>query len=662
MKKTVVFSALVLAGTLALFGLQPVRQKSPDGAAGWKPIGPQGGDVAALAASHQNPKDILAAVETGWYGPSFVFRSLDAGASWSKIAKLDKLLFDLKRAPSDPSLVYGISRDRFYRSADNGKTWTTAVFERRFYTYGEIAVDPRAPNRIYISGSYNYKSYKTCMAVAKSNDGGTTWTIQQVFPTSDTAQAYGIALDPLKPTTIYLGGYAQISGDTKSYFCKSTDGGAGWTDLSGSITDMPIAIAVDPLHPKTIYVGAELGLFKTTDGGQSWTKYPSKYYAYCLTIDPDNPKIVYAGAGARIFKTTDGGASWKTLSTGLSGSVLSIVLPPSGPLAATSCGISASADGGQTWRASQTGIEQAQTSTVAVAPSAPQTIYTALDGGGPFRSRDGGASWVPGRGLGEGIYNYIESLAVRPDAPDVLYAVYAGETAGSGLYRSLNGGDSWAKVTNIGIRKIAVQKRFPENVIAIASVKVDGKWVMALCVSQDGGDHWTTHPVPDDWASSPYSLACHPTNPDIIYLGGARGDNGRGIIFRTTDGGETWTLISYTGHYSDYPYAMAVDPNAPSRIIVGTQRGIYRSENGGQTWSLRGIGKAASSVVFDPKLPGAVYLGWSNGVLRSLDGGRNWKPFNQGLEALYITGLAVDSDGRILYAATAGGGVCARKL
>lgn len=662
MKKTIVFSALVLCGTLALFGLQPAPGKSSAGAAGWKPIGPEGGDIVSLAPARQNPKDILALVGVGWYGPSYVYRSLDAGASWTKVAKLDKLLFDLKRAPSDPSLVYGIARDRFYKSTDNGKTWTTVVFERRFITYGRLAIDPRAANRIYIPGSYYYKTYNTCMALAKSNDGGATWAVQQIFPSYNTGMAFGIALDPLKPTTLYLGGYVQVSGEIKNYFLKSPDGGATWTDLTGAINDIPIAIAVDPLHPKTIYAGAELGLFKTTDGGQSWTIFPSKYYAFTLTIDPSDPKTVYAGGEAQIFKTTDGGRSWQTLSTGLSGGVTSVVLPPSGPLAATGCGVYASADGGQTWRVSQTGIERAQTSTVAVAPSAPQTIYTALDGGGPFRSRDGGASWVPGRGLGEGVYNYIESIAVRPDAPDVLYAIYAGETAGSGLYRSLNGGDSWAKITNIEIRKIAVQKRFPGNVIANASVKVGGKWVMALCVSEDGGDHWATHPVPDDWASSPYSLACHPTNPDIIYLGGARGDNGRGIIFRTTDGGETWTLISFTGHVSDYPYAMAVDPNNPKRIIVGTPRGIYRSENGGQTWSLRGIGKAASRIVFDPELPGAVYLGWSNGVLRSLDGGRNWQPFNQGLEALYIAGLAMDSDGRILYAATAGGGVCKRNL
>jgi photosystem II stability/assembly factor-like uncharacterized protein len=662
MKKAVVLSIFIFALAAALLGLQPGRRVSPDGAPGWRPLGPEGGDISALAASGRNPSDVLALVNIGWYGPSYIYRSLDAGASWTKIARLDKLLFDLKRAPSDPSLVYGIARDRFYRSTDNGKTWTTVVFERKFYTYGRLAVDPRSPQRIYLAGSYNYKSYNTCMAVAKSGDGGATWAVRQIFPDYSAGMAYGIALDPLKPTTVYLGGYVQVSGKIKNYFLKSADGGATWTDLTGSITDTPIAIAVDPLHPKTIYAGAELGLFKTADGGQSWTKYPSKYYAYTLTIDPANPKTVYAGGEARIFKTIDGGRTWQTLSDGLSGGVMSIILPPAAPLAGTSSGIYTSADGGQTWRASQTGIERAQTSALAIAPSAPQTIYAALAGAGLSRSRDGGASWIRCGDLGEGIYNSVVNLAVRPDAPDVLYAVYEGETADNGLYRSLNGGDTWAKVTDIGIRRVAVQKRYPGNVIANASVKVGGKWVMALCVSQDGGDHWTTHPVPDDWASSPYSLACHPTNPDIIYLGGVRGDNGRGIIFRTTDGGETWTLINFSGHSGDFPYAMAVDPNTPSRIIVGAWRGIYRSENGGQTWSLRGIGKVATSVVFDPQLPGSVYLGWSNGVLRSLDGGRNWQAFNQGLEALSISGLVVDPGGRILYAATFGGGVCARKL
>ncbi len=662
-KHSVLLALIIVFAAFALSGFGLGRAESPDRAASWKPLGPEGGIIVTLQAAKNDPNDIIAAVLTYYDGPNFFYQTRDGGGSWQKIGKVDGNIYDAKRSPSNPSLLYALGRDRFHRSTDRGKTWTSVLFDRKFYTFGDIAIDPRTPSRIYLSGSYTYKSYYSCMAVAKSGDGGANWTYYQVFPTSNTGQAYPIALDPLTPTTVYLGGYSYSSGATKNYVCKSSDGGATWTDISGSFSDMPRTIVIDPVNPKNVYVGWDRALYRTTNGGRTWLKAPSKYYAYALAIDPADPKTVYSGANDQIFKTTDGGKTWKTYSNGFLGIALCFTFLPNGLLAGTNCGINASSDGGVTWRSSYSGIAQAQTSAVAVAPSAPQTIYTAVDGAGPFRSADGGSSWVMTHGIRRSAMSDILEIAVSPKDPNILYAVYFEEDyEGPRLYRSVNAGNTWTSILKSPVSHVQAHSKSPGYVYTVGTTKSSGKTVIALYASLDGGDHWIISPVPNSWGSYPYSFACHPTDPKTVYIAGVRTDNYRSFIAKTTDLGATWTLMSYSSHSYDYPDTIAVDPNNPKRILVGTWRGIYRSEDDGKTWSLKGVSKNARTILFDPATPGAVYLGWSNGVMRSLDGGRNWQTFNQGLMVLYVNGLALDSAGKILYAATMGGGICKRNL
>jgi photosystem II stability/assembly factor-like uncharacterized protein len=663
MKKATIFAfaCLVFAG-LAQTGPTPDRGKSLDGAATWQPIGPEGGTIAALASAKNNPADVIALICSSYSGPSFVFRSRDGGYSWAKAARIEAALFDLKRVPSDPSTVYALAKDRFFKSSDGGITWTSVLFDSKFFTYGKIAIDPRTPRRVFLSGSYKYKSYNTCMAVYLSNDGGANWTVNQVFPTTSTGQANPIAIDSLKPTTLYLGGYSADTGTSQVRLCKSTDGGATWTDITGTISSSFNAIAVDPVNSKNVFVACDSGLYRSANGGASWLETSVKSDAFSLAVDPDNPKTIYAGGNNKILKTVDGGLTWKSYSTGLYGRVGAWALGSAGPLAGTSAGLYASADAGKTWRPSQRGIELTSAWVVAFAPSAPENLYVSTSGGS-FHSLDGGGGWGRMSDISDDSDNYLAEIAVHPSAPHLLYAINEGETADGALYRTLNGGQSWKKILAPYVSRVRVQNTNPGFVFAATIIRTSGgKYVMSLHISSDGGDHWIKRPVPATWSNMPYAMSCHPTDPEVVYLGAARMDKYRGVIYKTTDGGESWKLISYTGHSGDYPYSMAVDPHNPSRILMGTPYGIYRSEDDGQTWSLRKTTRSASSIVFDPKISGAVYLGWSNGVLRSFDGGKNWQSFNQGLTILNVESLALDSEAKILYAATIGGGVFKRAL
>lgn len=662
MKRQILASAAFITLTaLILYGLQPGRMESPDNAAGWQPIGPEGGNIGAFAPAPDDPNDVLAIVSSSYSGPSFVFRTLNAGKSWNKVAKIDKLVNDIIRDSSNPSIIYGAAKDRFYKSVDGGKSWKFVLFERKFFTWGRMAVDPASPDHIYISGSYIYKSYDTCLAVAKSVNGGDSWAIKQVFPTSDSGQASTIALDPKKPSTVYLGGYVATD-KYHARLCKSTDGGTTWEDISGPIAETPDDIAVDPVNPKNLFVGCENGLYKSTNGGKTLTKSSGNLHAHKFAFDPANPKVIYAGGNAEVFKSMNGGSSWTKYSKGLFGSVRCFALTTSGILSGTGCGVYGSADGGKTWQPSQAGIAQSDTMALAVSPSDPKSVYTSVYGLSLFYSPNGGASWEKTSNPGKEAYAYIQSLAIHPTAPHLLYAVYNGEDVEGGLYRTPDAGLKWTRILNRSVSDVSINNKDPRNLFALGYTKSGKNYISTLLRSFDGGDHWVSFPVPANVPSMPYSMACHPEDPGIVYIGAARMDHYRGVIFKTVDGCKTWNMIQYTGKSGDYPYSMALDPNNTNRILVGTPYGIYRSEDGGQTWSLRGTCKSASSIVFDPKIPGVVYAGWSNGVVRSLDGGRNWQTFNTGLVVLYVQSLALDPVGKILYAATSGGGVYKRSL
>ena len=121
----------------------------------------------------------------------------------------------------------------------------------------------------------------------------------------DGGDIYALAIDPSTPQTIYAGTY-----DDGVF--KSTNGGTSWTPITSGLTETYIySLAINPKAPQTIYAGAGGGIFKSTNGGTSWTQVSSgltSNIVYSLAINPSNPQIVYAGSrGDGVFKSTNGG-------------------------------------------------------------------------------------------------------------------------------------------------------------------------------------------------------------------------------------------------------------------------------------------------------------------------------------------------------------------
>jgi photosystem II stability/assembly factor-like uncharacterized protein len=174
----------------------------------------------------------------------------------------------------------------------------------------------------------------------KSTDGGATWNLG--LGTNGNPgyfSIYALAIDPLTPTTLYFGTDEFSAG---AGVFKSTDGGATWTSSVLTGDSVVLALAIDPVTPTTLYAGtAGPGVFKSTDGGTTWAAVnaglSADTFGYisiaALAIDPITPATLYAGTNGDVFKSTNSGASWNAFNTGLPSysRVTALVIDPGTP-------------------------------------------------------------------------------------------------------------------------------------------------------------------------------------------------------------------------------------------------------------------------------------------------------------------------------------------
>jgi len=255
---------------------------------------------------------------------------------------------------------------------------------------------------------------------------------------------YSLAIDPKTPSTLYAGVYGEEGG-----VFKTTDGGGSWTAAHTGLASVIImSLAVDPELTTTLYAGTgNRGVFKSMDGGGTWniTNIGLKNSIVdALAIDPTIPTTLYAGtSGGGVFKSVDGGVHWNAANTGMPrASVSALAIDPTRPTtlyAGTLDGVFKSTDGGGTWRAANTGLTGIHVVALAIDPAMPTTIYAGSSGGGSvFKSTDAGGTWsAANTGL---TGTDVLALAIDPENPATLYA----GTFQLGVFRSTDGGGSWS--------------------------------------------------------------------------------------------------------------------------------------------------------------------------------------------------------------------------
>ena len=356
------------------------------------------------------------------------------------------------------------------------------------------------------------------------------WRMIGPFRGGRTRAAAGV---PSQPNVFYIG---QVNGGV----WKSDDYGRTWKPIFDQQPTQSIgAIAVAPLDPNIIYVASGEGLhrpdlsvgngiYRSADAGQTWTHLGLRDGAQipALVVDPRDPNRLFAA----------------------------VLGHPYGPNSER--GIFRSTDGGANWQRVLYKDENTGGSDIEIDPSNPNILYASLwearegpweddnildgNGGGLFKSTDGGTTW---RQLTKGLpKDFVQiDIAVAPSQPRRIYATLGApqrpnvtSKESAGIFRSDDAGENWYRVTTD-----------PRPAVRIG-----------------GGDL----PVPK----------VDPKNPDIVYIASI-------VNMRSTDGGKTWSSLRGAPGGDDYQN-LWINPNNPDIILLVADQGAIVTVNGGQTW------------------------------------------------------------------------------
>jgi len=280
-----------------------------------------------------------------------------------------------------------------------------------------------------------------------------------------------VVIDPSNHSILYTG--------TEGGLFKSINGGASWSasGLTGVCT-----LVINPKNTSIIYAQSVDGIYKSTDWGGHWSKLTQDFpgvVGYSLAIAPSNPSILYSGTNHGVSKTEDGGGAWSHGQGPTDPYVLAIdSLNASTVFAGTGAGVFKSTDGGLTWSA--IGPTNTHVLALAIDPSSSSIIFAGTDGDGVFKSTNGGVSWSA-----IGLTNtHVLALAIDPSTPGTIYA----GTDGDGVFKSTDGGVSWSAgnngLTNTHVLALAIDP----STSSIIYAGTDGDGVFK---STDGGASWS---------------------------------------------------------------------------------------------------------------------------------------------------------------------------
>jgi photosystem II stability/assembly factor-like uncharacterized protein len=620
----------------------------------WRMIGPfRGGRTHAAAGVATQPNVFyMGAVNGG------AWKSDDYGRTWDPIfdSQPTQSIGDIAVAPSDPNIIYvasgeGMHRpdlsvgNGIYKSTDAGKTWTHLGL-RDAQQIPALVVDPRNPNRLFAAVLGHAYGPSEMRGIFRSTDGGQSW--QKILGKDENTGGSDIQMDPTNPDILYA---------------------SLWQVRSG------------PWEDNNVFNGTAGGLFKSTDGGNTWhplTKGLPEHLAQMnVAIAPSQPSRVYAAVatavpddsqafkGVAVYRSDDAGESWSKITTD--------------PRPATRIG-----GGGEL-------------PVPKVDPKNPDLVYMASIV--TMKSTDGGKTWTSFRGAPGG--DDYQNLWINPSNGNIILLV-----SDQGAIVTVNGGRSWSSWFNQPTAQlyhaITTTNTFPYRVcggqqesgsVCIASRGNDGEitfrdWhpvgvIEYGYVAPDPLDpdiiygagraevsrfHWSTGQVenispipvrdPKYRADRTEPIMFSPLDPHTLYYAS-------NVLFKTTNGGSTWETIS--------PDLTRAAPGVPASVgkmfsqIAEKQRGviyalapsfkstttIWAGTDDGQVWITRDGGKNWNNITPPDLIPWSkvtqiqashfddqsAYISVSRFridelspyIYRTHDGGRSWQPIVNGL-------------------------------
>jgi photosystem II stability/assembly factor-like uncharacterized protein len=693
----------------------------------WTEIGPKplasgyaagevSGRVSALAIDPTNNDVVFLGA-----GDGGVWKTTDGGSTWNPVTdEMPSLsIGSIAIAASNHNVIYvgtgegnvigsgGAAFDAYYgagilKSTDGGNTWahipgpfagpTNSASHFGGAYIPSIAVKPDNEN-IVLAGVYMYSAgWKS--GIYRSTDGGNNWTQVLLQGTSSSAPAMELYFVDTTTVLASVGNSPSQSAYWGVY--KSTDAGATWTKINGTVPNtLPtvntgrMALAVVPGNANIIYAGVAndstdglLGLYKTADGGATWTRLsapdyctPQCWYDNVIGVKPDNANVVYVGGAASHYmsRSLDGGLSWTDVQNGNNGASLHV----------DQHAIAFTRDGTKMYVGNDGGVWS--TTNVATTPVSWTNLNHTI----------GTLQFYPGLAVhptlisqtvagtqDNGIERYTGALtwqsvvscdggfsAIDPQNPNYMYSECQ---LGNGPLKTTDGGTTWswansginAGDSGLFIPPLMMDSTNPTNLYygtyrVWRTTNRSGSWVAISSALVNPSIPITNIAVAPSDSNTVYAIT---KDAHVFMTSSALADVSGGTL-------PTWADKSSTTLPIRYPTAIAVSPadkNTAYITFSGFKWGsdskghLFKTTDGGTTWTdVSGDlpNTPANDIVIDPDVPNRLYVATDAGVFQTDNGGTNWAVLGTGLPNSAVTSIKLHPATHTLRAATHGRGV-----
>jgi photosystem II stability/assembly factor-like uncharacterized protein len=581
------FSVLLFCLLITLSAFAPAQNVDPGWfqEMRWRMIGPfRGGRTVAISGIPAQPNVFYMAPNNGG-----MWKTNDYGRTWNPIFDDQPTgsIGALAVASSNPDVIYvgsgeGLRRpdlstgDGIYKSSDAGRTWQHLGL-RDGQQIAAILVDPHDPNRVFVAIVGHPYGPNSERGVFRSLDGGLTW--KKILYKDENTGAIDLAFDPSNPQILYADMWAArrppwTIGDSYdgpgSGLYKSTDGGDTWRQLTNGLPTWAdrlgrMGFGIAPSDPSRIYALVDSpsrgGLYRSNDAGEHWERISSDLRLWgrgsdfaCVRVDPKNADTLYI-ANISTYRSTDGGRNF----TAIKG-----------------------APGGDDYH------------TIWINPENPQIIALAVDQGATI-SVNGGQTWSSWYNQPTAQFYHVITDHQFP------YWVYGGQQESGSVgtsSRSDSGEITFRDWYPVGVEEYGYVAPDPLDPNLIYGGKVT-RYNRTTAQTQDvspvvlrTGQYRFNRTQP---------LIFSPVDPHILYFGS-------NVLFKTTDGGNSWQIIS--------PDLTRENPGVPSSLGMFVESDEAKGKHRGVIYSL------APS----PKDVNLIWAGTDDGLIHvTHDGGKNWQ-------------------------------------
>lgn len=640
----------------------------------WREVGPyRGGRSAAVAGIPSQP-------EVYYFGATGggVWKTQDSGASWQPVSDgfFGGSIGAVAVSEWDPNVVYvgggektvrgNVSHgDGVWKSNDAGKTWSHMGLDDSRHI-PRIRIHPRNPDLVYAAVLGHLYGPNEQRGIYRSEDGGATWS--RVYSVGPEAGAVDLAMDPTNPRILYASfwrvlrtPYSLESGGEGSGLFKSTDGGDTWTELSGNqgFPAAPlgiIGITVSPTNPENLYAIVEAekgGVYRSRDGGETWTRTNEQrdlrqraWYYTRIYADPASEESVYV-VNVRFHHSKDGGKTFSTIDTP-HGDNHDLWIDPADPLRmiqANDGGANVSNDGGKTW-SPQSNQPTAQMYRVSTDNDFPYRLLGGQQDNSAIRirSRSTQGGSITRRDWDPTAGGESGHIVAHPENPD---QVYGGSYGGFLSFVDHRTGER--RAVNV----------WPDNPMGWGAADLTYRF------------QWN------------FPIFFSPHDSGILYAAA-------NVLFRSRDGGHSWEAISpdltrndastmgpsggpitkdnTSVEYYGTIFSALESPHEPGVLWTGSDDGlVFLSRDNGANWTNVTPDSfpewlQINGIEAHPTEPGGLYLAgtryksddFSPYLYRTLDYGTTWTRIDRGIDRQHFTrALRADPDRPgLLYAGT----------